>query len=77
MLGLPTIAVPAGRAAHGPVGVQLVAGRFQEATCLHLAAILERAMPSPTPIEPVSTRASAADGGGEPARAGQRSGGGG
>ncbi|WP_030437630.1 amidase [Actinoplanes subtropicus] len=53
LLGLPALSVPAGPTPDGqPCGVQIVAGRYHEALCLHLGAIVERAGGSPTPIEP-------------------------
>jgi amidase len=53
LLGLPAVSVPAGTTADGvPQGVQIIAGRYQEALCLHLAGILEQAAPAPTPIDP-------------------------
>jgi amidase len=56
LLGLPSVAVPAGTAADGlPLGVQVIAGRYQEAVCLRLAGILEQAAPMPTPIDPRTT----------------------
>jgi amidase len=45
VLGLPSVAVPAGRAANGlPVGVQVVGRPFEEDTVLSAAAIIESAL---------------------------------
>jgi amidase len=53
LLGLPAISVPIGRSPLGlPQGVQLIAGRYQEALCFHLAGVLEHAAPVLTPIQP-------------------------
>ena len=53
LLGLPAVSVPAGTTADGlPQGVQIIAGRYQETLCLRLAAVVERAAPAPTPIDP-------------------------
>ncbi|MBF6989696.1 MULTISPECIES: amidase family protein [Cupriavidus] len=42
MLGLPGLSVPTGMAGSTPMGVQLVAGRFQEALCLAAGEAIER-----------------------------------
>jgi amidase len=56
LLGLPAVSVPAGTTTDAmPQGVQIIAGRYQEALCLRLAGILERAAPAPTPIDPRTT----------------------
>ena len=53
LLGLPAVSVPAGTSTDGmPQGVQIIAGRYQEALCLRLAAILEGSAPAATPIDP-------------------------
>jgi amidase len=53
LLGLPAVSVPVGTTADGlPQGVQIIAGRYHEALCLHLAGILEDAGPALTPIDP-------------------------
>ena len=41
LLGLPAAAVPAGKAAGLPVGVQVMGGRFQELACLEAAEAIE------------------------------------
>ncbi len=51
-LGLPGLAVPTGVADGVPVGVQVVAGRFQEELCLWAGAIIEKNCPRTTPIDP-------------------------
>jgi len=53
LVGLPALAVPVGLdEARLPQGVQLVADRFRESTCLHAGLLLERAFGSITPIDP-------------------------
>ena len=53
LLGLPALAVPVGLDdARLPQGVQLIADRFRESTCLHAGGLVERALGSITPIEP-------------------------
>jgi amidase len=52
MLGLPGLAVPTGLADGIPVGVQLVASRFREDTCLTAAEVIEARYPAATPIDP-------------------------
>lgn len=48
--GLPAAVVPAGRDPHGlPIGVQIVAGAYQEPVALAVAAALERALSPRTP----------------------------
>jgi aspartyl-tRNA(Asn)/glutamyl-tRNA(Gln) amidotransferase subunit A len=42
LAGLPAVSVPAGRAGGLPVGVQLIAPSFGEASMLAAAAVLER-----------------------------------
>jgi amidase len=53
VLGLPGLAVPTGTVEGVPLGVQLVAGRFQEETCLAAGEVLEARTPIRLPIEPV------------------------
>ena len=53
LLGLPALAVPVGLDdSQLPQGVQLIADRFRESTCLHAGALVERALGSITPIDP-------------------------
>ena len=52
VLGLPGLAVPTGLADGVPIGVQLVAGRFQEELCLAAGEIIEARQTLPTPIDP-------------------------
>jgi amidase len=52
-LGLPGLAVPTGLANGVPIGVQLVAGRFQEGLCLAAGAMIESNFAPLTPIDPV------------------------
>jgi len=53
LLGLPALAVPVGLdESHRPLGVQLIADRFHESTCLHAGLLVERALGSITPIDP-------------------------
>lgn len=51
-LGFPSVAVPTGTAGDGPVGVQVIAGRFREDICLAAAAVIEARAPGLTPIDP-------------------------
>jgi amidase len=53
-LGLPGLAVPTGIADGVPVGVQLVAGRFQEELCLAAGAVIENSLARTTPIDPIA-----------------------
>ena len=53
-LGLPGLAVPTGIADGVPVGVQLVAGRFQEELCLSAGAMIENNLAKTTPIDPIA-----------------------
>ena len=53
LLGLPAAAVPAGKAAGLPAGVQLMGERFQELACLEAAEAIEAALGVATPVEPV------------------------
>ncbi|PVG82223.1 hypothetical protein DDE18_12035 [Nocardioides gansuensis] len=53
LLGLPALVVPVGLdRSHLPQGVQLIADRFRESTCLHAGLLVERALGSITPIDP-------------------------
>ena len=51
-LGLPGLALPTGLAEGVPVGVQLVAGRFQEELCLKAGEVIEAQQQLVTPIDP-------------------------
>jgi amidase len=53
-LGLPGLAAPTGLVDGVPVGVQLVAGRFQEELCLAAGEAIERNVPALSPIDPVA-----------------------
>ena len=53
LLGLPAAAVPAGKAAGLPVGVQVMGGRFQELACLEAAEAIESALGVAEAIDPV------------------------
>ena len=49
-LGFPAVSVPVGVDAQGlPIGLQLMAAPWHEATLLHCAAVLERALSAPMP----------------------------
>jgi len=52
LVGLPALAVSTTLMNGVPVGVQLIAGRFQEATLLRAGEDLERAGSPPAPIDP-------------------------
>jgi amidase len=52
ILGLPGLSVPTGLVDGIPVGVQLVAGRYQEELCFAAAEIIEARQPLRTPIDP-------------------------
>ena len=52
LLGLPGLSVPTGTADGIPVGVQVVANRFQEETCLALGEVIEARAAMATPIDP-------------------------
>jgi len=53
LLGLPALAVPVGLDdAQLPQGVQLIADRFRESSCLHAGLLVEQALGSVTPIDP-------------------------
>jgi amidase len=51
-LGFPSVAVPTGAAGDGPVGVQVIAGRFREDICLAAAEVIEARAPILMPIDP-------------------------
>ena len=51
-LGLPGLSVPMPAADGVPMGVQLVAGRFQEEACLRAGEVIEARCPPATPIDP-------------------------
>lgn len=51
-LGLPGLSIPTGFADGIPIGVQLVAGRFEEELCLSAGEIIEARHPVATPIDP-------------------------
>jgi amidase len=51
-LGLPGLSIPTGLADGVPVGVQLVAGRFQEELCLKAGEVIEAQQQVVTPIDP-------------------------
>jgi amidase len=53
LLGLPAVAVPVGRSAAGPLGVQVIGPRYREDLCLDAAAVIEARHGLPTPIDPV------------------------
>ncbi|MEN9823139.1 MAG: hypothetical protein RLZ04_1565 [Actinomycetota bacterium] len=53
LLGLPAAVVPAGMADGMPVGAQLVGRRFADLTCLAAAEVVEQALGTITPIDPV------------------------
>jgi amidase len=54
LLGLPSLAVPAGRSAAGlPQGVQLIGPRYGEALCLAAGAAVESALGAFTIVDPV------------------------
>jgi amidase len=54
LLGLPALAVPAGVGPDQlPQGVQLIADRYRESTCLHAGRLIEQALGPITPITPV------------------------
>jgi len=55
ILGLPGLSVPTGMADGVPMGVQLVAGRFQEGLCLSAGEAIEARCGVMTPIDPHSS----------------------
>jgi amidase len=52
LLGLPGLSVPTGTSDGVPVGVQIVANRFQEELCLSVGEVIEANFPMGTPIAP-------------------------
>ncbi|WP_179403517.1 amidase family protein [Burkholderia guangdongensis] len=54
LLGLPGLSVPTGLCDGVPMGVQIVAGRFQEALCLKAGEAIEARAGVHTPVDPVS-----------------------
>ena len=52
LLGLPGLSVPTGTSEGVPVGVQIVANRFQESLCLSVGEVIEANCPMATPIDP-------------------------
>lgn len=52
LLGLPGLSVPTGTSDGVPVGVQIVANRFREETCLAIGEVIEARAPMGTPIDP-------------------------
>jgi amidase len=52
VLGLPGLSVPTGLVDGIPIGVQLVASRYQEELCFTAAEIIESHQPLRTPIDP-------------------------
>jgi amidase len=59
LLGLPAAAVPAGKAAGLPAGVQVMAARFQELACLEAAEAIEAALGPAEAIDPLRDAATA------------------
>jgi amidase len=57
ILGLPGLAVPTGLVQGVPMGVQLVAARFQEAICLRAGEVIETRSAMAAPIDPRPGRA--------------------
>ena len=53
LLGLPSLALPVSFDDGLPQGVQIIARRFDEDRCFAAAEVIERAVPTPTPIDPV------------------------
>jgi amidase len=53
-LGLPGLSIPTGFADGVPIGVQLVAGRYQEELCLMAGEVIEAQQRVVTPIDPRS-----------------------
>ena len=54
LLGLPAAAVPAGKAAGLPTGVQVIGAQFQDLACLDAAEAIETALGAAEVIEPVA-----------------------
>ncbi len=55
LLGLPAAVVPVGMAGGMPVGAMLTGRRFADLTCLAAAQVLEDALGTITPIDPVTS----------------------
>lgn len=53
LLGLPSVAVPVGIEDGLPQGVQIVGDRYREDLCLDAGEVIERALGTITPIDPV------------------------
>jgi amidase len=53
ILGLPSLAVPTGLVDGVPMGIQLVAGRYQEETCLAAGEVIEAQSSIKLPIDPI------------------------
>lgn len=51
-LGFPSLSVPTGLTGGGPVGVQVIAGRFREDVCLAAGEVIEARAGRFTPIDP-------------------------
>jgi amidase len=51
-LGFPSLAVPTAMTTGGPVGVQVIAGRFREDVCLAAGEVIEARAGQFTPIDP-------------------------
>ena len=51
-LGLPGLSIPTGLVDGVPLGVQLVAGGFEEELCLRAGEVIEARQPMATPIDP-------------------------
>lgn len=54
LLGFPGLSVPTAVTGHGPVGVQVVAGRFREDICLSVGETIEARASVSAPIDPRS-----------------------
>lgn len=53
LLGIPSVALPCGTAAGLPLGVQVYAERWREDLCLEAAELIEAAVGSAKPVDPV------------------------
>ncbi|MEC4594926.1 MULTISPECIES: amidase [Nitrospirillum] len=60
-LGVPALSVPVHRGTDGPLGVQLVAGRFRDGLVLAAATALEERLGPIIPIDPQPSSAAAVD----------------
>jgi amidase len=56
LMGLPALAAPVMIHKGIPIGIQIVAGRFQEERCFAAGEIIERHSPVKTPIDPIRTK---------------------